>query len=157
MTSGVELHRDELIARRVLAADRELVWVALTTPEHLAAFWGGHHAKVPAESVTVDLRPGGVFELQTEGRDGTGHRLRFVYEIVEEPSRLVFTEPATRIITSIRLDPREIGTILTVHQRRLPPELQTRRATAGLAGILDRLEDVIDDLGRRNTDGATND
>jgi hypothetical protein len=35
------------------------------------------------------------------------------------------------------------GTTVMIHQRRLPPELQTERARTGLAGILDRLEDVV--------------
>ena len=36
--------------------------------------------------------------------------------------------------------------MVTVHQRRLPPELQTRQAEAGLAAILDRLGELVADL-----------
>jgi uncharacterized protein YndB with AHSA1/START domain len=149
MSSAAELDGDELIARRVVDADPRLVWRAFTEPEHLAAFWGGHHAEVPAGSVTVDLRPGGGFELETRGRDGTGRRLQFVYEVIEEPSLLVFREPATGIITNVRLDPAETGTVVIIHQRRLPTELRTQRAASGLAGILERLGVVVNQLRRR--------
>jgi hypothetical protein len=35
---------------------------------------------------------------------------------------------------------------VVVHQRRLPPELQTEQARTGLAGILERLADVVREL-----------
>lgn len=143
MTASVHLHGDELIATRDLDAEPILVWQALTTPEYLAAFWGGRHATVPPDSVSVDLRPGGMFELDTEGPDGTGNRLRFRYEAVEPPTRLVFSEPRSGITTEIRLQPSVRGTTLVVHQRRLPPELQTEQARTGLAGILDQLDALL--------------
>ncbi|CRY82756.1 SRPBCC family protein [Nocardia farcinica] len=67
MTSWSRLDGAELIATRHLDADIALVWEAFTTPAHLAAFWGGRHAAVPADSVSVDLRVGGRFELRTVG------------------------------------------------------------------------------------------
>ncbi|WP_305785576.1 SRPBCC family protein [Symbioplanes lichenis] len=135
---------DQLIATRRLDADIALVWRVFTTPEHLAAFWGGDHATVPADSVTVDLRVGGHFELETRGPDGTGGRLVFRYEIVDEPRRLVLAEPRTGIRTEIRLDPVPGGTRVTVHQRRLPPELRTEQARTGLDGILDQLQRLVE-------------
>jgi uncharacterized protein YndB with AHSA1/START domain len=139
MTASVHLDGDQLIATRDLDAEPALVWQALTTPEHLAAFWGGHHATIPPGSVTVDLRVGGTFELETEGADGSSNALHFRYEVVEPQTRLVFTEPRTGIMTEIRLQPTGSGTTVVIHQRRLPPELQTERARTGLGGILDRL------------------
>lgn len=131
---------DELIAIRHLAADIGAVWAAFTTPAHLAAFWGGDHATVPPETVTVDLRVGGSFELDTGG----GRRLSFRYELIDEPRRLVLAEPRTGIVTDIRLDPHDGGTTITVHQRRLPPELRTEQARAGLSGILDHLQALVE-------------
>jgi uncharacterized protein YndB with AHSA1/START domain len=143
MTANVTLDGDQLIATRHLDAGPALVWEAFTTPEHLAAFWGGHHATVPAESVAVDLRVGGTFELETRGADGSGHRLQFRYEVVDAPARLVLTEPSTGITTDIRLRPSGHGTTVVVHQRRLPPELQIEQARTGLAGILERLDGLV--------------
>lgn len=143
MTDGARLDGDQLIAHRHIAADQALVWEAFTTPAHLAAFWGGHHATVPPETIAVDLRVGGAFSLETRGPDGSSRRLEFRYEVVEAPSRLVFAEPVSGIATDIRLEPTADGTTVTVHQRRLPPDLRTEQARTGLAGILEQLDDLI--------------
>lgn len=134
-----ELDGDELIARRRLLVEPERVWTAFTTPASIAAFWGGSHATVPPESVTVDLRPGGEFVLDTRASSGATRRLRFVYVSVTAPHELVFDEPVTGLRTTVTIHPAAEGTNLTVHQRRLPPELQTIRAADGLASILDAL------------------
>ncbi|WP_431937138.1 SRPBCC family protein [Micromonospora sp. RP3T] len=139
MTARAERHGDELIARRHLRAGATRVWAALTTPAGLAAFWGGSHAEVPPGSVTVDARPGGEFALDTRAPDGATRRLRFVYVRLDPPQQLVFDEPVTGLRTTVTLRPAGEGTELTVHQRRLPPELRTARAADGLASILDAL------------------
>jgi uncharacterized protein YndB with AHSA1/START domain len=143
MTAKARVDGNELIARRHVAADADLVWRAFTTAEHLAQFWGGRHATVPPESVSVDLRVGGSFELETRGADGTRTRLRFRYDVVEPPTRLVLTEPRSGITTEVRLEATATGTTVVVHQHRLPPELQTEQAATGLAGILDQLATVL--------------
>ena len=139
MTASAELHRDELIAKRHLPAEPERVWVAFTSPAGIAAFWGGSHATVPPESVTVDLRPGGEFALDTRAPDGATRRLRFVYVSIAAPHELVFDEPVTGLRTTVTVRPASDGTNVTVHQRRLPPELRTTQAVGGLASILDAL------------------
>ncbi|NUS44947.1 MAG: SRPBCC domain-containing protein [Mycobacteriaceae bacterium] len=155
MKADVTLDGDQLIATRHIDADPALVWEAFTTPEHLAAFWGGDHATVTSGSVTVDLRVGGTFQLETRGADGSRRPLRFRYEAVDAPSRLVLSESHTGLITEIRLEPSGKGTTVVVHQRKLPPELQTERARTGLAGILDRLDAVLEDLTTRDRSRTT--
>jgi len=139
VTGRAELRGDELIAERHLPVEPARVWAAFTTPASLAAFWGGSHATVPPESVTVDLRPGGSFALDTRAPSGATRRLRFVYVRVAAPHELVFDEPVTGLRTTVTLRPAGDGTDVTVHQRRLPPELRTTRAVDGLASILDAL------------------
>lgn len=139
MTTSAELRGDELIAKRHLPTDPERVWDAFTSPATVAAFWGGSHATVPPESVTVDLRPGGEFALDTRAPDGATSRLRFVYLSIAAPHELVFDEPATGLRTIVSIRPAGDGTDLSVHQRRLPPELRTAQAVDGLASILDAL------------------
>lgn len=134
-----ELDGDELIARRRLPATPERVWAAFTTPVGIAAFWGGSHATVVPESVTLDASPGGEFTLETRAPDGAARRLRFVYVRLIAPAELVFDEPVTGIRTTVTLRRATDGTDLTVHQRRLPRELRTDRAAEGLASILDAL------------------
>jgi uncharacterized protein YndB with AHSA1/START domain len=143
MTARVNLDGDQLIATKQVDADANVVWQAFTTPEHLAAFWGGHHAAVPPGSVSVDLRVGGTFALDTQGADGASTRLQFRYDVVEPPTRLVLTEPRSGITTEIQLQPTGSGTTVVIHQRRLPPALQTDQATTGLAGILEQLATML--------------
>ena len=69
---------DELIAERLLPAEPARVWHAFTAPASIAAFWGGSHAIVPPGSVTVNLRPGGAFALDTRAPGGRPPRLRLV-------------------------------------------------------------------------------
>lgn len=137
--TGAELRGDELIAQRHLRAEPERVWAAFTSPADIAAFWGGSHATVPPDSVTVDLRPGGEFALDTRAPDGRTRRLRFVYVRIAAPRELVFDESVTGLRTTVTVHPAGDGTDLTVHQRRLPPELRTSQAANGLASILDAL------------------
>ncbi|MEU5906936.1 SRPBCC domain-containing protein [Micromonospora sp. NPDC047527] len=139
MTARAELRDDELIARRHLRAAPDRVWTAFTSPGGIAAFWGGSHATVPPESVTVDLRPGGEFALDTRAPNGASRRLRFVYVSITAPHELVFDEPVTGLRTTVTVQPAADGTDLTVHQRRLPPELRSTQAANGLASILDAL------------------
>jgi uncharacterized protein YndB with AHSA1/START domain/ketosteroid isomerase-like protein len=138
-----ELRGDALIAERYLPAAPERVWTAFTSPASIAAFWGGSHATVPAGSVTVDLRPGGEFALDTRAPDGATRRLRFVYVRIAAPHELVFDEPATGIRTTVGVRAAGDGAHLTVHQHRLPPELRTAQATGGLASILDALAALL--------------
>ena len=146
MRVETERQRDRLTAVRRVDAEPALVWEAFTTAEHVAAFWGGDHAVVPVDSVRVDARVGGDLELVTVAPDGARRPLRFTYDEVEEPTRLVFTEPVTGIVTRVDLRAEGSQTVVSVHQRRLPPELQTRQAEAGLAAILDRLGELVADL-----------
>ena len=139
MTASADLSGDELIAHRHLAAGPERVWDAFVTPVVIAAFWGGSHATVAPDSVTVDLRVGGEFALTTRAPNGDTRRLRFVYVRIDQPRELAFEEHLTRLLTTVTLTPSGDGTDVVVHQRRLPPELQTAQAVAGLASILDAL------------------
>ncbi|MBM2615715.1 SRPBCC domain-containing protein [Actinoplanes sp. LDG1-06] len=148
MTAGAARSRlsgDQLISERSLPASPERVWRAFTTPAGIAAFWGGSHATVPVGSVVVDLRPGGSFALDTRGPGGGGRRLEFVYVSVAAPRELVFDEPVTGLRTTVVLRPEPGGTHLTVHQRKLPPELRTAQAADGLASILDALATSLED------------
>lgn len=144
MTATVRRVGDELIASRTFAATLDEVWEAFTKPEHLSCFWGGDHAVVAARSVTVDLRPGGAFELDSQSPDGRTTRLRFVYDEVQAPTLLTFTEPRQGIVTTVQLKADLGGTTVVVHQRRLPPELRTSQAANGLRAILDALARHID-------------
>lgn len=133
----------ELTSSRRMPVPPERLWRAFTTPDEVAAFWGGRHGTVPADSVTMDLRPGGEFALTTVGPDGSTHPLAFVYVELDEPRRIGLTEPATGIVTTIDIAPDGDQTLVTVHQRQVPAELRGPQAQRGLAGILDQLDALV--------------
>ena len=141
--------RGELTVSRVVDAPRDLVWRAFTEPEHLAAFWGGPGITVPVESVTMDVRPGGSFELTMVAPDGAEYPNRGEYVEVAKPSRIVLTEPDTAITATITF--AEVGdkTEVTIHQVGVPERFLGPEAEAGFAATFDKLEALLD----RWTDG----
>jgi uncharacterized protein YndB with AHSA1/START domain len=128
----------------VVDAPRDLVWQAFTEPEQLAAFWGGPGITVPVESVTMDVRPGGSFELTMVAPDGTEYPNRGEYVEVDKPSRIVFTEPDVGITATITF--AEVGdkTEVTIRQVGVPERFLGPEAEAGFAATFDKLEALLD-------------
>ena len=67
-----------------------------------------------------------------------------MYVSVTPPHELVFDEPVTGLRTTVTLRPSGEATELTVHQRRVPPELRTTQAADGLASILEALAEHLE-------------
>lgn len=161
MTSETDDPRDLRITREV-SAPRELVWATLTTPAHLARWWGpsGFHTETHAH----DLRPGGVWQLTMHGPDGRAYLNHAVFDEVIAPERLVLryveaagTEPA-RHLTTIRLDAMtDTRTRVTLVLRF--PTAEERREVAEKYGAveggrqtLDKLEALLTSLGASPAD-----
>jgi uncharacterized protein YndB with AHSA1/START domain len=125
---------------RTIAASRDRVWQAFTTADGLAAFWGGSHATVPTESVIVEPHPGGRFELLTVSPEGGEYPLTFVYDEVDEPVRLVFTETRMGIVTTVDLADDGEATLVTIRQHEVPDDFLGPEAEEGLGGVLVMLE-----------------
>jgi uncharacterized protein YndB with AHSA1/START domain/DNA-binding transcriptional ArsR family regulator len=62
----------DLVLERVLDAPRELVWKAMTTPEHLKRWWAPRPYRTT--ECEIDLRPGGAFYTRMVGPDGFDSR-----------------------------------------------------------------------------------
>ncbi len=77
-----------IITTRLIAASRELVWKALTSPEHLQHFWGPDGFTNTYKS--FDLRVGGEARFTMHGPDGTNYPNRFVFLTVDAPRLLRF-------------------------------------------------------------------
>ena len=79
----------EGVATRVFDAPRELVWEAMTRPEHLRRWYGPRGTELV--SCDIDLRPGGAFRYVL--RTPEGHEAAFsgVYREVVRPERVVNT------------------------------------------------------------------
>jgi uncharacterized protein YndB with AHSA1/START domain len=89
MTDMPTAQDQRVLITRVFDASRELVFRAWTDPDHVAQWFGPEHFDTPRETVEIDLRIGGRFELTMVQREG-GARFPVRYEIVElDPPRLL--------------------------------------------------------------------
>ena len=134
--------RDELHIDRVFDGPRELVFRCMTEPVHLTHFWGPTGMSTPLESITVDARPGGVFEtVMVNDRDATSYRTRAIFDTVEEPETLAWTETDTGMRVTITFTALgERRTKVHIHQIRVPAAGMSPEARAGFLTALDRFE-----------------
>ncbi len=96
MTAAQE---EQILITRVFDAPCDLVFRAWTDPEQVAQWFGPEGFETPRESITIDLRVGGRFELEMT-QPGSGRRFPVLYEIVElDPPRLLVlrSEPRPEI------------------------------------------------------------
>jgi uncharacterized protein YndB with AHSA1/START domain len=143
----------ELTFRRVHRAPPALVFACMTTPEHLSHFWGPTGTTTPVENITVDLRPGGVFETtMVNDVDGTSHTMRAVYLEISPPDRLVWVEADVEggMRTTITFRDRHDGTTEVVtHQTNVPAAYLSPPAQAGFTTSLDRFDLYLAELDTR--------
>jgi uncharacterized protein YndB with AHSA1/START domain len=122
---------------RVFDAPREEVWRAWTEPERIAQWWGKRGWSTPVSSVELDVRPGGIFRLNSiNDADGREMPVDTVYHEVVEPELLVF---GTSSVTFIdlgdgRTELRFEGTVSAD---------VADAAAGGLASAFDRLEESL--------------
>jgi len=84
----------EITITRVYDAPRELVWQAWTDPDRLHLWWGPAGWSTPRENVTMDVRPGGRFYVNSISDEGVEMAVEGSYREVVEPERLVLEEAA---------------------------------------------------------------
>ena len=89
-TLNVTLPSDREIAlSREFDAPRELVFQAVSQPEHLAQWWGRAGSSLPV--CEIDFRPGGRWRFVERSADGTEHGFRGEIREIVPPERIVQT------------------------------------------------------------------
>ena len=140
----------EFTYRRVHRASRELLFDCLTRPEHLTRFWGPDGTTTPVDGITVDLRPGGVFEtVMVNDADGTSYTMRAVYQEVRRPERLVWTEAEVEGGMTTTIPFAVLGggrTEVVTHQPNVAPAMADPAARRGFETSLRRFGDYADHL-----------
>lgn len=133
---------------RTFDAPRDLVWKMWTDPQHFSYWWGGTAVDVPLESITFDVRPGGVWKAQMVGE---GWSIDWVGEFweVDEPEKLViaFTDDASnpaRDTFTVVLTEHGDGTHMLLQQRggNLTAE-QYEQAREGTASFMDAMAERL--------------
>jgi uncharacterized protein YndB with AHSA1/START domain len=134
---------------RTLRAPRELVFDAITRPEHFAVWFGTAAVEVPQESLSMDVRPGGRFRAVMVLPDGGRIDWAGEYLAVEPPSHLAMTltdQPGDDAGLPVLFDLEEIedGTKLTIRQDRADfTDEQVAATIAGYNAFIDDMEDVL--------------
>lgn len=135
----------EFTYRHVHRASPRLVFECLTVPEHLTRFWGPVGTTTPIDGIVVDLRVGGAFETRMiSDETGAAYVMHAVYEEIDPPTRLVWRELDSGVITTITLtDLGDGNTEVLTRQQHLPEPRRSPEARAGWATALDRFADYV--------------
>jgi uncharacterized protein YndB with AHSA1/START domain len=144
----------EVCMTRLFDAPRQLVFEAMTKPEHIRRWWGILDDQHSVSVCEVDLRPGGAWRFV-----GNGPRGEFafygVYREINAPERVVFTEifapfPQEESLVTSLMSEENGKTRLTVMVRYSSLEVRDMVIGTGMAKgaaiSYDRLEEVATEL-----------
>lgn len=84
----------EIVVSRVFDAPRELVWQAMTDPQHVVHWWGPRGFSMTIE--TMDVRVGGVWKHTLHGPDGKDYPNKSIFREVLAPERIVYSHAGGR-------------------------------------------------------------
>ncbi|GAA4125671.1 SRPBCC family protein [Knoellia locipacati] len=81
----------EMVITRTFPAPADLVFEAMTNPEHIRRWWGAGHGEMTV--CEVDLREGGAWHF-AQRADSSGEEVSFSghYQQIDRPGHLVHTE-----------------------------------------------------------------
>jgi uncharacterized protein YndB with AHSA1/START domain len=147
----------EITLTRLFDAPRQLVWDAMTKPEHVKRWWGILDDEHSVTECDIDLRPGGAWRFVGRGPKGD-YAFYGVYREIAAPERVVFTEiyapfpDVESVVTSVFTEEggqaRLTATCLYPSQDVRDMVMGTGMA-GGAAISYDRLEDVVRELQRQ--------
>ncbi|GAA3208562.1 SRPBCC domain-containing protein [Microbacterium terregens] len=140
---------DYFTVTRTLDAPRELVFDALTKPEHFAVWFGTAEVQVPQETLSMDVRPGGQFRAVMHLPDGNLIHWSGTYVEVDPPTHVAMTltdQPDDDSGLPVIFDLESVagGTLLTIRQDRSDfTDEQVAATIAGYNAFLDDMAKVI--------------
>jgi uncharacterized protein YndB with AHSA1/START domain len=109
--ASIEIFSDtEIVIARTFEAPRDLVFEAITEPEHVRLWYGCDEMKMT--TCEIDLRVGGLWRYVLRMPDGTEHGFHGAYREIAAPSRLVSTEnyepigPGHEMVATVTLEER---------------------------------------------------
>ena len=144
----------EIVLTRLFDAPRELVFEAMTKPEHVKRWWGILDERYSVPLCEIDLRPGGKWRFVGKGPQGE-YGFHGVYREIVVPERVVFTEiydpfpDAESVVTSMLTE--EGGktrlTATCLYPSREVRDMVIQSGMTRGAGIsYDRLEELVQEL-----------
>ena len=151
----------EILITREFEAPQELVWRAMTQPEHLLRWWGPHWC--PMVTCDVDLRPGGAWRYVCKDAEGNELGWHGTYLDIDAPTRIVSTEvfegfpdaESTNTMTLVQDGP---VTRLQTIVRHKTQEFRDGHIDSGMEGgmqdTFNRLDDMLLDTPANADSGA---
>jgi len=89
LTVVVEPGRQDIVITRSFDAPRDVVFRAMTEPEHLARWWGLDETDTVVDR--AEVRPGGIWRFVERSADGGEYAFHGVFHDVVAPERIVQT------------------------------------------------------------------
>lgn len=132
----------ELVITRTLNAPSDLVWEVFTKPEHIANWWGPNG--FTNTIYTMDVKPGGLWELVMHGPDGTDYKNKSVYKEIVPLKKIVFDHFNPDFTTTIQFEDSGEQTHIHWHMLFNTAEefiqvVKTFKADEGLKQNIERL------------------
>lgn len=137
----------ELMITRLLDAPIDLVWEVWTDPEHIVNWWGPHDFKNTIHS--MEVKPGGEWQLTMHGPDGTDYRNRSVFREIIPHEKIVFDHvTGPKYTATINFEARGEKTHISWHmlfesQEQFIQVVKTFKADEGLKQNIDKLNIYI--------------
>ncbi len=104
----------ELIISRVLNAPVELVWEVWTNPNHIKNWWGPDGFTNTIS--TMEVKPGGVWELVMHGPDGTDYKNKSMFTEIVKFEKIVYVhQSAPKFQATITFTKQGDKTLLLWH------------------------------------------
>ena len=137
----------EVLITRIFDAPRARVFQAWTDPDDVAAWYGPEHFDTPRETIRIDLRVGGRYELTMVQRDN-GTEFTLGYEVIElvEPELLVLRSdpiPGMHEPTITRIELYDHGDKTRMTLTDGPYARNAGHAEAGWNSAFDHLADLV--------------
>ena len=112
-TSSVTPDNDAVLAEVFIAAPPDRVFEAITDPKQMPLWWGQQGVYRVTEW-KADLRPGGKWQSDGVGADGTSFRVEGEYLEIDRPRLLVHTWvasyfPTLKTVVRWELEPRDVN------------------------------------------------
>lgn len=146
----IEPGRQDIVMTRVFDASPDVVYQAITDPEHIANWWGS--AKHPTTIDHAEFRRGGAWRFIDRDDAGTEFAFRGIVHDVSPPNRIIWTfefegMPGHVSLETVTLEEVDGGTKYTAVAVYQSVEDRDGMVQAGMEGgaaeSMDRLAEVI--------------
>lgn len=134
----------ELLLTRTLNAPIALVWEVWTNAEHIAKWWGPNG--FTNTITTMDMQPGGEWNLVMHGPDGTDYKNKSIFMEVIRHKKIVYEHDSSpKFTATITFEEQGEQTFLTWHmlfetREQFIQVVKTFKADVGLRQNIEKLE-----------------